>query len=129
MAETLNMALLADIMAPALFALGCALLTMILLRRSYRYFGSRTRKRDERPLDLQPRPVGAWSGAHSDASARVERQMVELHERSREVTATIDNKLILLQQLVAQSQRQIDRLEELLAEAEEKQPQMHADER
>lgn len=121
--------ILANLLQSGLFVLGCAMLTMILLRRSYKYFGRSTRRRNDPPIAAQPRPTDAWSGAHADVSARIERQKVELHEMSREVTATIDSKLILLQELLAKSQSQIDRLEELLDAAENKQPQMHAEER
>ncbi|MEM6799607.1 MAG: hypothetical protein AAF589_08840 [Planctomycetota bacterium] len=112
------MSILANIAAPILFALGCGLLTAILLRRSYRYFGKNRRRRPEPPIAEQPRPTGEWSGAHADATARIERQKVELHELGRDITARIDSKLILLQELVIKSQSQIDRLETLLAEAE-----------
>lgn len=123
------MFVLADLMSSGLFALGCGLLTAILLRRSYKYFGRNRRRRNEPAIDAQPRPEGAWTGAHADASARIERQKVELHEQGREITARIDNKLVILQELIAKSQSQIDRLEALLAEAEARQPQMHGDER
>lgn len=110
---------LANLASAGLFALGCALLTMILLRRSYRYFGKK-RRRNEPAIDAQPRPTDAWSGAHADASARIERQKVELYDLGREITAQIDNKMILLQELIGKSQAQIDRLEELLAESKER---------
>ncbi|MEM9184920.1 MAG: hypothetical protein AAGB00_00320 [Planctomycetota bacterium] len=114
----------ASLASTGMFALGCALLTTILLRRSYKYFGRGRRRRNEPAIAAQPRPEGAWTGAHADASARVERQKVELHEQSREAAATIDNKLVLLQELIAKSQAQIDRLEKLLAEAEALEPEV-----
>ena len=80
-------------------------------------------------IDAQPRPESAWTGAQADAAARIGRQEVELHERGREITAQIDSKLILLGELMAKSQVQIDRLEELLSEAEQREPQLHTDER
>ena len=104
------------------------MLTMLLLRRSYRYFGKR-RNRNDPPIDAQPRPKTAWTGAHADATARIERQKVELHEYGREITAQIDSKLILLNQLVAKSQSQIDRLEELLAKADKHKPLETTDQR
>ena len=114
--------ILANLLASGMFALGCGLLTMWLLRRSYKHFGRR-RNRNEPPIDAQPRPDGAWSGAHADASARIERQSVELHDLGREVTGRIDSKMVLLQELIAKSQAQIDRLEALLAEAEDASPE------
>lgn len=102
-----------------MFALGCGLLVVFMLRLTYRNFKRHPRKRNEPAIDAQPRPEkslveNSWSGAHADSSARVERQKVELHEYSREVTAQIDNKLVMLSELIAKSERQIKRLEELL---------------
>lgn len=108
--------LLANVIAGTMFALGCGLLTAILLRRSYRYFG-RGRKKDNRPIVAQPRPTDQWSGAYQDADARFERQKVELHDQARELKAQLDSKMAVLQQLCAESQQQIDRLEALLQES------------
>lgn len=106
-------------LATVLFALGCGLLTAILLRRSYKYFGSRPKK-SKGPIEKQPRPTGPWSGAYSDAQARFDRQQVELHELARELKGQLDSKIMILQELVARSERQIERLETLLDEAEKK---------
>jgi hypothetical protein len=116
------MVLLADLLTSAMFAVGCGLLTAIMLRRSYRYFGSGKRRGSQSPIDAQPRPTSEWSGAYTDSSARIERQKVELHEQHREASARLDNKLVLLQELCAKSQQQIDRMETLLAEIEERTP-------
>lgn len=104
--------------APLAFALGCGLLTALLLRRSYRYFGKKRRGGSGPHLEAQPRPTHAWDGAKQDASARFDRQQVELQELARDLTGQIDSKLLLLQELNAKSERQIQRLEELLAETE-----------
>jgi len=112
------MNLLARIDPSLLFLLGCALMTAILLRRSYRYFGGRLRKRSEAGLEKVHRPASAWDGMQRDASARIDRQQVELYDVAREVKGEIDGKLILLQTLIAKSQQQIDRMETLLAELE-----------
>lgn len=108
--------LLANQIANILFATGCGLLTAILLRRSYRYFGRRGR-RDNRPIAAQPRPTSEWSGAYHDAAALIERQKVEMHDLGRELKAQLDNKVSVLQMLSAQSQAQIERLEALLEES------------
>lgn len=110
--------MLASPLANGMLALGLGLLTAVLLRRAYRRLGARKKRRPDRALEQTPRPATAWSGAYADASARIERERVELHEQSREAAATIDNKLVMLQQLIAQSQQQIDRLETLLTRAE-----------
>lgn len=123
------MFLLADILPIFLFLAGVALLTSILLRRTYKYFGKNRRRRNDQPIDAQPRPKDKWTGVHADATARIERQKVELHEMQREVTATIDSKMIILRELINKSQAQIDRMEELLAELEESEPRMTETER
>lgn len=105
-------------LAPIVFAVGCGLLTAILLRRSYRYFGKRSRGGSGPAIAAQRRPSSAWDGARHDAEARFNRQQVELHDLARDLTGQIDSKMILLRELIAQSERQVTRLEELLDEAE-----------
>ncbi|TWT46934.1 hypothetical protein [Botrimarina hoheduenensis] len=104
--------------APLAFALGCGILTAILLRRSYRYFGKRTRGGSGPPIASQPRPADAWDGAKRDAAARLGREKVELHELARDLIGQLDSKMILLNELVQQSHQQIERLQTLLDRAE-----------
>ncbi len=106
-----------------MLALGVGILVAIFLRITYRRLRKGKGKSSTRPIAEQPRPETPWSGAYQDADARLSRKEVELHEMKREVTATIDNKMILLQQLIEQSQQQIDRLEELLEDAEQRSSQ------
>lgn len=108
---------LANFAASLMFAAGCGLLAAILLRRTYKRLGRR--RRNTPAIDAQPRPETAWSGAQGDASARIARQEVELHDRARDVTGQIDSKLILLRELIAQSESQIERLEALLEQTRE----------
>ena len=100
-----------------LFLLGTTLLTFILLRRSYRYFGRRPRPRVEHPLAAVPRPTYDWSGVQADPLARIEREKVELHRLARDLTGRLDSKLILLQELVDTTQQHISEAERLLDEA------------
>ncbi len=104
----------------AMFAAGCAALTLILLRINWRRQSKRTRGGSGPPLDAQPRPTHQWDGSQNDTAAKFDRQQVELHELARDLTGQIDTKLVLLQQLLAQSDEQIKRLETLLHEAEVK---------
>ncbi len=106
--------------APAMFALGCGLLVAILLRRSWRQSGKRARGGSGPALDAQARPKHTWDGAEQDAAARFDRQQVELNDLARDLTGQIDSKLVLLQQLLAQSDERIQRLETLLREADVK---------
>lgn len=110
--------ILATYLEQAMLALGVGILVSIFLRITYRRLGKRKKNNTTKPIVAQPRPDTPWSGAYQDADAQLNRKEVELQEMVRNVTATIDNKLILLQQLIAQSQQQIDRLEELLQESE-----------
>ena len=113
------MILLADVLPISMFLAGCALLTLILLRRWSRYYGRRSRrKKSEPPIAAQPRPHDAWGGMQRDAAAHIERQKVELHEFSRDVAGTLDSKMLLLGELITKSDEQIARLEQLLAELE-----------
>jgi hypothetical protein len=104
-----------------LFIAGCAVATWVLLRRSARL--RRARRRDVDHLEHLPRPTAdPWDGVRRDAAAMAERQQVELFDLARDFTGQIDSKMILLQQLMTQSQRQIDRLEELLREIDDRAP-------
>lgn len=108
-----------DFPAVLMFLAGCGLLTMLLLRRSYRYFSKDKRSRGAaQPIERQRRPTGPWDGVCTDASASIERQKVELHEFARETDGRLNSKLIMLEQLLQQSDRQIARLESLLGQLE-----------
>jgi hypothetical protein len=96
------------------------LLVAILLRRSWRQSSKRSRGGSGPALDAQPRPKTPWDGAQQDAAARFDREQVELNELARDLTGQIDSKLVLLQQLIAQSDERIQRLEALLREADVK---------
>lgn len=116
--------------APWMFAAGCALLAYFLLRRAYTKLGRRRSRGGSGPhLAEQPRPATAWDGARADTAARFDREQVELHELGRELQGRLDSKITVLNELVAKSQQQIERLEALLDEREEQEPQIHADER
>ncbi len=97
-----------------MFLAGCGLLTWILLKRSGRYFGRGRRRSSSAPIESQPRPAGPWSGAQRDTLARIEREQVQLQERARELSGQLNSKIIVLEQLIATSSRQIERLEGLL---------------
>ena len=115
--STAPMLPLASVPLPVwMFLAGCALLTWILLKRSGRYFGRARRERSSSPIDRQPRPSGPWSGAQRDTLARIEREQVELQERARELSGQLNSKILVLEQLIATSGRQIQRLESLLSQ-------------
>jgi hypothetical protein len=99
-----------------LFLAGCAVLTWVLLRRSYRRCGRRPSNRDY--LEHLHRPASAWDGACHDAVALIDRQKVELYDMARDAAGRLDSKLIMLNQMITTNERQIERMEELLAELE-----------
>ncbi len=111
--------LLASIHAVWMFLAGVGLLTFILMKRSYRYFSRPRRKHNDKPLELQPRPKGPWDGAQHDTMAHIERQKVEMFEMSRDLNGQLNSKIIVLEKLIADSQRQITRMEALLAQIDD----------
>lgn len=104
---------------PAGFALGCAMLTAILLRWNLKAFGKRKKGGSGPHIVAQKRPQTPWEGAKQDAEARINRQMVELNDLARDLNGQLDSKLVILRELVAQSERQIEQLEALLEKAEQ----------
>jgi hypothetical protein len=98
-----------------MFMAGVALVAWILMRRGF-VRGGRRKAFDSRPIDAQPRPATEWSGAYTDSAALVERQKVELAEFSREANGQIDTKILVLRELMRQSEQQIDQMQRLLDE-------------
>ena len=105
-----------------MFLAGCGLLTLLLLRRSHRYFGRRrtSGSSGSSGLDLQPRPTSKWSGAQHDTLARIDRERVDLYDMARDLEGQLNSKILILEQLIATNERQIERMEQLLGEAEER---------
>lgn len=101
-----------------MFIAGIGLLTAMLLRRTYRQLGRGRRKYDNRPIDTQHRPTNQWDGAKADTAAVIERQKVELAELSRDVNGQLDTKIMVLRELIARSQQQIDQMEALLSDSQ-----------
>lgn len=101
-----------------MFLAGIALLTGLLMRRSYRHFGGRRQKFDTRPIDAQPRPPKTPNIAMHDSATTLERQKVELAQMSRDVNGQLDTKILILRDLIARSEKQIERMEELLGKGE-----------
>ena len=116
------MLVLADIHAVWMFLAGVGLLTFILLKRSYRYFVRPRRARNDAPLELQPRPKSIWDGAQQDAMAHIERQKVEMHDMARDLNGQLNTKIVVLERLIAESQKQIAQMEQLMAQLEHAQP-------
>ena len=109
------MILFAMTRAAVFFFAGCALLTLILLKRSYRLG---RRKSSSAPIERIARPASKWDGAQRDTLAQVERQKVDMYDMARDLNGQLSSRIIVLEQLVGESQQQIERLETLLAKAE-----------
>ena len=111
------MTTLAAVNPTLLFLAGCAVLIWVLLRRCYSRCGRRKGTGSDY-LEHVHRPTSAWDGACHDAEALIERQKVELYEMARDASGRLDSKMMLLGHLITTSQKQIDRMEKLLAELE-----------
>jgi hypothetical protein len=104
------MFLIADSQLPyMMFAAGALLAIVILLKRSYRYFGRRTRgghiTRVARP-DTMPNPIDGAKG-----SREFDRLEVRMEQRMREHTALLDSKMLALQALLREADRTIAKLD------------------
>ena len=104
------MTLLAANQLPYLmFAAGALLAIVILLKRSYRYFGRRSRSghitRVARP-DTMPNPADEARGSRD-----FDRWEVHMEERMRENTALLDSKMLALQTLLREADETIARLD------------------
>jgi hypothetical protein len=97
-----------------------AVAIVILLRRSYRYFGRRSK--DNRPVVHVPRADQAARGTARDAEAQWLSEEVRMHETARELSARLDSKISILEYLTGMAQQQIERLETLLDKAQQIQP-------
>lgn len=96
------------------FLLGCAILVSILLKRSFQYFDKARPRATIVGLERLPRPQQPWEGTYRELSATPEQQEVEMAEVARDLMGQLTAKTIILEQLIADSQRQIERMEELL---------------
>ena len=102
---------LSDLLLPFLMLI----VIFIFVRRSRRRF---RRSRDDSTIVHVARPESDRSGS-ARTSDELIRQEVEFHERSRDMSGMIDSKIRVLQQLITQSQQQIERLEALLMKSED----------
>lgn len=111
--------LLALLAMPAATLVGLALLTTLLLVRGHRLWRA-SRRENALPVPT-PAALARRTRPLADAPPDVVRWQVEMHELAREISARIDSKLVLCQQLLIQTDERIARLELLLA-------QVHGDE-
>lgn len=98
--------------------LAMGLLTMMLWRRSNRYFG-RGGKAYEAPHRVS-KLQNDRDLALADAPPEINRWQVEMYELAREMKGELDTKMAVLQLLIRNANEASDRLERALAQAEER---------
>jgi hypothetical protein len=102
--------ILADVNPTWLLLAGIAILTSVLVRLTYR------RSRRHRPSIAaagSSGPPGTPSASYRDLLRRLEEKEVEFEELSRSAMARLDNKIAILQRLLAESEQAIARLQEV----------------
>ena len=96
------------------FVLGAVLLVVVLmLLRSQRSLSRRSSPRP--PLAPAPRKEPSRPPRHSGAPAATGNWEVQMHEVARELSAQLDSKMGLLEQLIREADRAASRLETVLA--------------
>lgn len=107
---------IADIDPSWLFLAGVVIITTILVRMAYRRSGTDRRGRKAAiPSNAAAPPL---SSTYRDLIARLESKEVEINELSRESIARLDNKIAMLQRLLAEADAKIARLERVTVAAE-----------
>jgi hypothetical protein len=93
-----------------LFFAGVVILTTVLIRITYRRQGAIRRglPASTAPSVTDPR----YSPSHRDLLGRLESKEVEFQEVAREAIARLDNKIAILQRLLAEADAKIARLEQ-----------------
>ncbi len=112
----------AEMVPGAMLALGIAMLLVILLRRSGRYYQKLKRKAKQaaKPTRRQEQTDNMFNRASPllDAPSTIVRWQVEMQELARDLKAEIDTKMRLLQVLVQRSDEAAARLEAAAAHAQ-----------
>ena len=96
---------------------GILLLTIILLRKSYRHL--RRPKRKKMKATIASLKKQSTTTNSMDAPADVAQWEVHLHEVTRELYAQLDNKMIALSHLIRQAKEECDKLDAKTSLAQE----------
>ena len=107
------MILLANALGSSLFGVGLALLTVLLLMRSWRYQRRTRTARRRHTTAVSERSLGL-----SDAPRDILRWQVAMHETARDLKAELDSKMSALQAIIGIAQRESSRLEAAVRRAE-----------
>jgi len=114
------MHLLANTFANILFFAGLAIAAGVLLRRFWKYQRVLKRNKKKKSAPLIKRIETSHKSADRplyDAPVETLRWQVELEERSREITATLDSKMAALQSLIALATAERERLDQAVQKA------------
>ncbi len=110
--------LIAEIPSWTPFALGIIILTVVLLKRSSRYYRGK-RSQPPRPTQRKQPAISSASNDRplADAPREILRWQVEMHETARDLKAELDGKIVALGILLRDAQHETQRLEAAVARA------------
>ncbi len=107
-----------DFTSWGLFALGIVLLIVILMRRSYRYYGRKGRR--EKPIKEQFSARGPNKDLPLvDAPPDLIRWQVEMHDTARDLKAELDSKISALRAVTKMANEASQRLEAAIHRTQE----------
>lgn len=109
---------IADHTSVIMLALGLALMALILLRRSGRYF-RRTKRRNVPAIEEVARPSPSLDESPNDCPSDVLRWQVEMHETARRLAAELDTKTSVLRQLLLMATQATEKLDQSIRRAEQ----------
>jgi hypothetical protein len=98
-----------------LFVMGAMLVGFVLLRRSQK----RGRLAQWPPVSPPPHKAHPAAGHHLDAPGAMSRWEVEMHELARDLAGQLDSKMVIVQQLMRDTERATERLEAAIHRAEQ----------
>jgi hypothetical protein len=102
-----------------LFLAGLTLTCAVLLFRTHRQLGSRSKAGIPSPATFA-QPTASPTVAHRlDAPADVRRWEVQMHDVARELQGQLDSKIAIVQHLIRDAQEQAERLEALIGRSAE----------
>ena len=113
--------MLAQIEPWIVLLIGVALMTVIMLRITYRRLGKQRRDKNDAPFIQSARSTAHAQTPRLNTATEIDRKEIEMFEITRELTGQLDSKIVIVQQLIADCDVRIQRLQELLDEAHKKQ--------
>ena len=102
-----------------LFLAGLVLTCGVLLFRTHRQLGGRSKTELPSPATFSQTKPASTTAHHLDAPRELQRWEVELHDQARELQAQLDSKIGILEHLIRDAEQQADRLEAAIGRASE----------